>query len=868
MFFDETGEHINSLNEGLLELEENLKISKQDNDLINVLFRAFHSIKGAAGMLGFAKINKLTHNGENLLDLVREGKIPVTEETVQCLLEALDGLSSLINELEDGVDEYNMEPVIARIQHVIENGGSVAVKKETPSIDIQRYLPIFIEDTKESVTAMEACLLRNDESLKDEDYVIPDEDVNELFRYVHQIKGGAGTMGFTDICDLSHAAESVLEQVRSKNYPFDSKVSSLLLQSIDHIQTKMDMIAGENFEDLPTQKLCEELFAQIGKTTHRASSTPQTTQFTYDDYEKLLSLFNENAKILKCDFKVSQDEVLQGMRAFMAYSRMSDFGDVICSVPESDQLPDLDTVSEFSVYLCHGKEIEEIKTTFSLDQVSLLKVSEFKKDDLEKPEDKLFKDDGDMGPMTVERSSSPKNKTVQTMRVDIDRLDHLMNMSGELVINKAYFSQLENELKDLLDYKNIFSQVQDVQQQITNLTQNNMQNANNMEHVQYRLESCLNQLHSILEDSQKIKKGKSIFNNYQVALHQLDLASEEIQRAVMDIRMVPVGPLFNRFKRVVRDISKSTGKEIRLLVCGEDTEIDKKMADELVDPLTHMVRNAADHGIELPSVRRDSGKDNEGTLILNAQHKGNGIVLTIQDDGKGLDPKMISNKAIEKKIKTQDEISLMSDEEIFQLIFAPGFSTAAQVTSISGRGVGMDIVKKKIEELSGQLEIKSQLGKGTTFEIHLPLTLAIQKSLLCEVYGTCFAFPLESVSEIVSFDKSKVQSVQDEKVIRIRDQVIPVFGLEGVFKNTEFSPNFMNDDSSTLVVVGEGKKSMALIVHRLLGEEDIVIKSLSQNLSNIDGLSGASILGNGKIALILDVVSMIDRMNNYIQTVQ
>jgi two-component system chemotaxis sensor kinase CheA len=332
----------------------------------------------------------------------------------------------------------------------------------------------------------------------------------------------------------------------------------------------------------------------------------------------------------------------------------------------------------------------------------------------------------------------------------------------------------------------------------------------------------------------------------------------------MDTRMVPIGPLFGRFKRVVRDITRVNNKDINLVIHGEKTELDKRMIDELGDPLIHMVRNAADHGIESPAARTAAGKPAQGTLTLDAFHRGNSIIIQVADDGKGLDKDRILAKAIEKKLISAAEAEKMTAQQAYQLIWEPGFSTAEKITEISGRGMGMDIVRSKIEDISGTVEVDSQPGQGTTFTIKLPLTLAILPSLMAEIDGDVFALPVESIIEIVSVPRGDLSTVHGVKTAVIRQRVVSIVELDEIFSWNPLSETARSKSARgatrtdcTLVVLGQEGREIGLRVDALLGEEDVVIKSMAENYRNVPGIAGASILGSGRVSLILDVAALI-----------
>ena len=368
-----------------------------------------------------------------------------------------------------------------------------------------------------------------------------------------------------------------------------------------------------------------------------------------------------------------------------------------------------------------------------------------------------------------------------------------------------------------------------------------------------------NELESVRRDVQSVVQARGSVNNLLEAIHQLDRIADGIQQNIMDTRMVPIGPLFTRFRRVIRDITRTNGKQIELVICGEKTELDKRMIDELGDPLIHMVRNSADHGIESPEVREAAGKPRCGTVKLDAFHRGNSIVIQVIDDGKGLDADRIRRKAVEKGLITEADADKMTRQQIFQLIWEPGLSTAEKVTEVSGRGMGMDIVKSKIEDLHGTVELDSQIGQGTTITIKLPLTLAILPSLMVDISGDAFAMPLEAVVEIVQVGPRDVQTVHGKWTARVRGRVVSLLRLAELFQwHAPGAAAESLQEGATLVIIGQEGRELGLVVDRVLGEEDVVIKSMAENYRNVQGIAGASILGDGRVSLILDIGALIE----------
>ena len=384
-----------------------------------------------------------------------------------------------------------------------------------------------------------------------------------------------------------------------------------------------------------------------------------------------------------------------------------------------------------------------------------------------------------------------------------------------------------------------------------------------LEGVRAYVRRIQNELEPLRREVQAFRQARDVVEDLFEAIHQLGRVSDGIQQSVMDTRMVPIGPLFARFKRVVRDITRSTAKQARLEIRGENTELDKRMIDELGDPLVHLVRNSVDHGIEPPDVREAAGKPREGTVTLDAFHRGNSIVIEVRDDGKGLDADRILQKCIEKGLVTKADAEKLTTQQIYQKIWEPGLSTAEKVTEVSGRGMGMDIVKSKIDELSGTVDIDSVPGQGTTITIKLPLTLAILPSLMVEIRGDVFAIPMEAVVEIVSVARKQVNSVQGRQMACVRGRAVPLLRLGDLLSfhgegGDAAGRRSRSPSETTLVIVGEAGEEVGLAVDRVLGEEEVVIKSIAENFANVAGIAGASILGDGRVSLILDIAGLVE----------
>ena len=440
-----------------------------------------------------------------------------------------------------------------------------------------------------------------------------------------------------------------------------------------------------------------------------------------------------------------------------------------------------------------------------------------------------------------------------------------MNLAGQLVIARARFAQIGETLRHFSSNKLAARVVAKSMETLAGMSKSSDRNrgacgAEEVNHLKGQARLVQVELGRVQQELSDLAGLGGTINDMLEAVHQLELVSDGIQQSVMNVRMLPIGPLLNRFRRVIRDITHANGKDIALEIKGEKTELDKRMIDELSDPLVHLVRNAADHGIEPPDVREAAGKPRQGTVVLNAFHRGNSIVIQVSDDGKGLDEQRIRRKCVEKGILSEADAEKLTRQQVYQMIWEPGLSTAEKVTEVSGRGVGMDIVRTKIDSLNGSVDVESEPGKGTVLTIRLPLTLAILPSLMVEIGPDVFAMPMESVLEIVNVGGAELMTVHGKRTAAVRDRVVSVVGLEDVFQWSHGAKLSERNISAaiTLVIVGDRGRELGVIVDRVIGEEDVVIKSMAENFRSVAGIAGATIFGDGRVSLILDVPAVME----------
>ncbi|WP_273325050.1 chemotaxis protein CheA [Vallitalea guaymasensis] len=685
-------------------------------------------------------------------------------------------------------------------------------------MDISQYLEIFIEESKEHLQSLNESLL---ELEKNTDNV---ELINEVFRVAHTLKGMAATMGYKRMQKLTHDMENVLSEIRNGSIKVEANLLDVLFQCLDALEQYVDLIVESGSEgDNDNQNIIDKLNmilnneVQETETANNTESTNDTSakEETLSDSEKRKHLninftdFEKNAisKAYEEDFKVygitiyiSESCVLKSARAFIVFRTLEKLGQVIKSYPAVQDIEDEKFDTDFSTFIVTKEDSSNIIKELS----SIAEVTEVLTDEINIPSEqkqevveqqtnvvgndkKANKEKNN----TSNKTNLSKPKTNRTVRVDIERLDTLMNLVSELIIIKNGLETIE--------------------------LKNTSQNFN--EQIEY-LERITTNLHD----------------------------------AVMKVRMVPIERVFNRFPRLIRDLSRKLNKKIELHMSGEETELDRTVIDEIGDPLVHLLRNAGDHGLETPDVRVKAGKDPVGNIDLRAYQDGNNVIIEVNDDGNGIDVSKIKNKAISNGVLSAEQADSMSDQEIIELLFRPSFSTAEKISDVSGRGVGLDVVKTKIEALGGDIEVKTELGKGSKFIIRLPLTLAIIQALMVNLGEEKYAIPLNTIQNIEDVLISDIKYIQNQEVINLRGHVIPIIRLHD---KLDIPSVDAEKDSLTVVIVNKGEKQAGIVVDSLIGQQEIVIKTLGKYLTNIKLIAGATILGDGEVALILDVNSLV-----------
>ncbi|HDP25276.1 MAG TPA: chemotaxis protein CheA [Deltaproteobacteria bacterium] len=685
---------------------------------------------------------------------------------------------------------------------------------------IDELIQVFVEESEEEIRELEAGLIRLEEDTEDE------ATINRVFRAAHTIKGSAGLVGFESVSIFTHIIENILDRIRDHELPITKNLISTLLSAVDLLKRLISTsVEGRESDVAEIEAMITSMKRYV--TPHKERDPmPEGMQRGYGD---------GRVRTYSVSMKFRPDILSTGQDPLMLIRELADLGDIIERKAFPNAVPDLYTISPTRCYtswdliIKTASPLSELRRVFIFvqndNEISLEDISSQYKDGIDlsladKPigeilvekgivkardVEEALRDHKTTGQALVERgkakkelvekmvlaqSESRKAAKSATIRVDTDKLDTLVNLVGEMVISVARLSQLASEVSE---------------------------------------ESC----------------GRGIQN----ATSSLERISRDLQEQVMRVRMVPVEGTFNRFRRIVRDMSFELGKKIEIKMSGTETELDKNVIEQISDPLKHMIRNAIDHGIERPEERRMAGKPEVGVIWLKAYQREGNILIEISDDGKGIDKNKILEKALEKGLAEPDRN--YSDKELFDLLFIPGLSTAEKVSELSGRGVGMDVVRKNIEDLRGSVEISSEVGIGSTFTVQLPLTLAIIDGMMVRVGSEILTIPLSVIDKSVRPTKAEVKTVEGKgELIDIRGDYIPLARLNNLFH----MPSEKHDPTDALVIVLQGMETrFGILVDDVLGQTQAVIKSLDKNFRKIEGTSGATILGNGKVSLIVDV---------------
>lgn len=685
-------------------------------------------------------------------------------------------------------------------------------------MDTNQYLEVFIDESTEHLQSCNENLLALEQNPHDLSIV------NEIFRNAHTLKGMSATMGFADLADLTHKMENVLDAIRNEKIEVSPEILDVVFESIDHLEAMIGDISegGDGKRNVveTVEKLKRiENGEAINGTNEKALVDDITetikisaTSLNYDDFERTIieQSHEQGFETYEIAISLRDDCLLKAARVFMVFEVLEKNGDVIKSVPAVEQLEAEQFDTDFSIAFVTKEDItvvekllgkvsevekvviQKLNSEVTHEVESLVVASTAKSVEVEIPVQPTTKAVPDSTAKQVEKPTKTAHATSKTIRVNIERLDILMNLFEELVIDRGRLQSIAAELN-----------------------------------------------HNELNES----------------VERMSRVSSDLQNIILNMRMVPVETVFNRFPKMVRQLSRDLNKKVKLDIIGAETELDRTVIDEIGDPLVHLIRNSLDHGVESPEIRLAAGKPEEGHVELRAYHSGNHVFIEIEDDGAGINKERVLSKALEKGVVTPEIASKLTDNQINELILASGFSTAEVLSDISGRGVGLDVVKSTIESLGGNITIESEEGKGSLFSVQLPLTLSIISVMLIEIEQETYAIPLSSIIETSIIRKSDIMNAHNQKVIDFRGKVVPLVFLEEIFEVPRNDNE--EDDFHSIVIVRKGDKMAGLVVDSFIGQQEIVLKSLGNYLTNVFAISGATILGNGQVALIIDCNSLI-----------
>jgi two-component system, chemotaxis family, sensor kinase CheA len=835
-FMDEAEEQLSAISQGLLQLEAN----PEDSHTLQEIFRASHSLKGASASMNFTAVSNLSHHMENLLDELRNRRIRASEAIIDLLLESSDMLRLLINEISsDTKSTSNPESLMSRIQYTVEQAAAqadpsppVTADQEKDKVEEPDSEQLMAEALQQGKTLFNIAMsfmdnlpmkelkvflvMQNLASLVDVISTEPDQtnlsqdSLESGFTMV--VATDAGIEDLTECCKVGGVTDVRIT-------PYGSDVAEeQSVQAPSALSPVPDC-------DLP---LVEEVQEMIGQA------------------------WLDNRPVYHLHVFLKPSALMHQARIYLIYNNLRRAGEVFASDPGSEALEEGEIGKDIAIVLATDIDvaaIEKVCDVTDFDHVDITPIcpveeeiqAEVAENDVEEeieeadiePDAEAVPEEREADPVAIpvpvakeppRRDIAPVPPTPQrkpmirheTIRVDIRKLDRLMNLVGELITGRSVFSQISGDLR---------SSIQDLKARGSN--------------------------------NAFMKQMWTLQDKLQDSTSHLDHLSSMLQECVVEVRMLPIGQVFNRFPRMVRDLSHELGKNIRLEIHGESTELDRGLIEEIGDPLIHLIRNSVDHGIESIQERRDAGKSEEAHLQLIASQQGNQIVIEVRDDGRGIDPEAVRQASIKKGIITESEAALLSDSDCIELLFKAGVSTSSIVTDVSGRGVGLDVVRENVEHLSGTISVENTPGEGASFIIRLPLTLSIMPALIARSAGTLYAIPLATVDEIYECNVDDIQRIRGREVISLRDDAV-------VLESLPSSPGFRSNGNGKserlfIIVITTGQRRIGVPVESLVGQKEVVIKPVGRYLRNVPGLTGATLMGDGSIALVMDILGYVRR---------
>lgn len=819
-FIIEAREHLETIEPALLELERD----PQNRALLDAIFRPMHSLKGASGFLGLTRINQLAHKGENVLDALRKGECCLRPEIMDLILKTTDALRAMLDALEaTGTEgDEDIASLMAQLDLVLTDKHqdnappSSAASPYHLAIVSEEHLGDFLEEAAEIISSLSRGLVHLESNPEDT------ELIHDLFRAFHNLKGNAGIIGYVEMNELAHEAETLLGRARKGECPVSRAMIDALLAAVDALEALLAAI--EPSGQVTPPNIAPALTAVRALTGNAplpcpapAAETEPAPKPTSRDAEDLEVFEDTVRQQMATIFAALEglrqdptqrdlvDAIYRGLTSLHNASAYMDLEELRVSAQRTSQLVGKarEEGIDFSLMLDLLAQEAGILETMVESALTALKTPAAAEKPTPQPAPSPKTEEA-AKPAPEPPSPAPsapgaaasatERRGTSTIRVEHAKLDHLMNLIGELIINRNRFAMLARGLAAGSDPHEV---------------------------AQHLLETT----------------------------DAMTRISDDLQDTIMHVRMLPVHTVFAKFPRLIRDLSRKSGKHVELITEGEETELDKSLIEILGDPLVHILRNAVDHGLEPPEERRRQGKPEAGRVWIRAAHKGNAVIIEVEDDGRGIDPELMRQKGVEKGIITPEQARSMDDAAARELIFAPGFSTANQVTDISGRGVGMDVVRTNIKELKGSVQVSSEVGKGTRFTLSLPLTLAIIDALLVRVSRHIFAIPLDAVSETTKIPAENISRINRRDAVTLRGEVVALVSLAAILG---LPTSQQKTKTLPTVLIAVQDRRLGLVVDELLLRQDVVIKTLGDYLGDIPGISGATILGDGRVILILD----------------
>lgn len=734
---------------------------------------------------------------------------------------------------------------------------------------IKSLLKDFFEEAFDMLDRLEQNILILDKDRNNTDAI------QEIFRAVHTLKGSAGAVELFDTQKYAHRFEDLLDLIRNNQIKVDDKTIDILLKGIDILKELINGASEEkeysgnieeeikNLENFKNLKLSGAISESLDTKSDKDSISVSVggkydnLNFDNDILDSIREGIENGLKTKLVFVKFNAESPMKTVGGVQVYVELKDSGDIIASVPSLQNLEGDEFYQNVIYVIETAEEDESIIKNITLPEITEeIKIEEFILEEYEKflidKKDKAL--EKAQAQAKIEKDTKHERQS-SFLRVESDRIDDMMNQVGELVTNKSSYEQYDD---DLTSYTKIIEYgINDIRKYYKDSVIQILRKLEyyvNKKEIKDLRNSYLDGFNSKLIYMVKMEEDlKETLDKFRNSYQLLTRVTNDLQETVMKIRMLPIAQTFNRFPRLIRDLSRDLGKEVKLEMSGEETELDKSVIEVLVDPLIHIVRNAMDHGIEMPEEREKAGKPRVGTISLSASHNGNLIVIKISDDGKGMSPQKIFENAVKKGLVSAD--AKLTEKQMLEYIFAPGFSTATKVTNLSGRGVGMDVVKKSLDKINGTVGIETELGKGSTFFLRIPLTVAIIQALIVDAEKEYYAIPINSISETLKIGVEDIQNLEGTEVIKIREDVINVLSVKELFKlPTRYESHIK---SYYAVILASEDKKVALLVNNLIGEQDIVIKTLKDKVTRVEGISGATILGDGTVSFILDIQTIV-----------